>query len=152
MTQTMSTLAPLTEAEVREFVVGWYRKLDVHAPTDEVVPLVAEQGLEMRFPEATLRTPAEFRQWYDTVTRRFFDEVHEMKELSVDVSSPDAANVKLVVNWQAHIWDPPAPKSVWLGFDAYQTWVVKRSQTTGKPVVATYIVDKLDPMEGSATL
>ncbi len=152
MTQAASSVAPLTEAEVRDFVLGWYRKLDVHAPAEEVVPLVADRDLEMRFPEATLRAPAEFRQWYEGVIRRFFDEVHTMKDLSIDLSSPDAANVKLVVNWQAHIWDPPAPKSVWLGFDAYQTWIVKRSETTGQPVVAMYSVDKLDPMEGSASL
>jgi hypothetical protein len=74
-----------------------------------------------------------------------------MKELSITPRG-DRADVKLVVNWQAKIWDPPEARSKWLGFDAYQTWVVTRSPRTGKPVVSTYIVDKLDPMPGSASL
>jgi hypothetical protein len=46
----MASTAPLTEAEVKQCVDDWYKALDVHAPADEVVPLVAEEGLEMRFP------------------------------------------------------------------------------------------------------
>jgi len=37
-------------------------------------------------------------------------------------------------------------------FDAAQTWIIKRSSETGKPVIVTYIVDGLTPMEGSAEL
>ncbi|HEV8603537.1 MAG TPA: hypothetical protein VGQ68_09125 [Gaiellaceae bacterium] len=144
---------PLTEAEVKEFVTDWYLKLDVHAPADEIMPMVAEadEGLEMKFPEATVRTPDEFKGMLDTWYHRFFDEVHTMKELDISTGD-DKADVKLCVNWQAKIWDPPDPKSKWLGFDAYQTWVVKRSQASGKPVIATYIVDDLDPMPGSTIL
>jgi hypothetical protein len=141
----------LSEKEVKSFVDQWYRKLDVHAPADEVVPLVADEGLEMRFPEATLRGQAAFREWYDGVIRKFFDEIHDMKDLKITCSG-DSADVKLCVNWQAKVWNPPAPKSVWLGFDAYQTWIVKRSSKTGQPVITTYIVDELRPMPGSATL
>jgi len=143
--------APLSEKEVKEFVDDWYLKLDVHAPADQVVPLVADEGLEMRFPEATLKGQPAFREWYDGVIRKFFDEVHDMKDLKIKVDG-DTANVKLVVNWQAKVWNPPAAKSIWLGFDAYQTWIIKRSGKTGKPVIATYIVDELRPMPGSATL
>lgn len=144
--------APLTEAEVKKFVEDWYRALDVHAPAGEVAPMVAEQGLEMVFPEATLTTHEQFVGWYEGVIRRFFDEVHTLGDVDVDLADPTRANVKLVVNWQARIWDPPAAKSVWLGFDAYQTWAVTRSPQTGQPVISRYVVDKLDPMEGSATL
>ncbi|HEX6077557.1 MAG TPA: hypothetical protein VFZ32_20150, partial [Micromonosporaceae bacterium] len=63
----------------------------------------------------------------------------------------DRADVKVVVNWQARIWNPPAPKSEWLGFDAYQTWVVVAGPD-GTPQIETYTVDALEPMPGSATL
>jgi hypothetical protein len=105
----------------------------------------------MRFPEATLKGQPAFVEWYEGVTRKFFDEIHDMKELNIDPAG-DEANVKLVVNWQAKVWNPPDAKSKWLGFDAYQTWIVKRSPQSGRPVIATYIVDELRPMEGSAVL
>jgi hypothetical protein len=147
----MATLAPLTEDEVRQFVSEWYQKLDVHAPLEEVLPLLLSDGLEMRFPEGTYHSLEEFKAWYHAVTHRFFDEVHELKDVRITLEG-DRAPLTLVVNWQAHIWDPPAAKSQWLGFDAAQTWVVQRSPSTHKPVIAFYGVDSLTPMEGSAGL
>ncbi len=149
----MSSLAPLTEAEVRDMVNTWYKKLDVHAPEYEMLPMLADQGLEMVFPEATLRGWADFELWFQGVIRIFFDEVHTMKDLNIKVS-PDGsqADVKLCVIWEASRWKPPAAKSERLMFDAYQTWVVKRSPESGKPVIVKYVVDKLDPRPGSAPL
>jgi hypothetical protein len=147
----MSSTATLINSEVEEFVIDWYKKLDVHAPSEELLPLLADENLEMRFPEVTVRDKAGFLAWYDRVTHFFFDEVHTMKELSV-APSDQRANVALVVNWQARIWNAPAPKSQWLGFDAAQRWVVQRSPHTRELVVVTYIVDALTPMPGSASL
>jgi hypothetical protein len=147
----MSSIVTLVNSEVEEFVIDWYKKLDVHAPSEELLPLLADENLEMRFPEVTVRDKAGFLAWYERVTHIFFDEVHTMNELSV-MSADEQANVTLVVNWQARIWNAPAPKSQWLGFDAAQRWVVKRSPRTGELEVVTYIVDALTPMPGSASL
>ena len=144
-------MAQLSEQEVRDMVIKWYQLLDVHAPTEELVALVATEGLEMRFPEATLTTVDEFIGWYEGVVRIFFDEIHDMKELDVTMNG-DTADVKLVVNWQARVWNPPDAKSKWLGFDAYQTWVVRRAPDDGRLQVVTYIVDELRPMPGSSPL
>ena len=43
--------APLTEPEIRRAVDVWFAKLDVHAPTEEMLPLLADDTLEMQFPE-----------------------------------------------------------------------------------------------------
>lgn len=147
----MTALKPLTNLEVNELVYTWYKKLDVHAPVEEVLPLLVKKGLVMKFPEATLKSINDFKKWYKVVTNRFFDEIHNMKMLNINIEA-DTAIVKLVVNWQAHIWNPPDAKSKWLGFDALQTWIVKREEDSGNAVIATYIVDKLDEMEGSAAL
>lgn len=147
----MSSLAPLSAAEVRQLVNTWFANLDVHAPLAEMLPMLVDTGLEMRLPEGTLHNATEFQHWYETVTRRFFDEVHTMKELNIRPQE-DLANVALVVNWQAHIWNAPAPRSQWIDFDATQRWVVKRSPRTQQPVIATYIVQALTPMPGSASL
>lgn len=147
----MSSTQSLEKSEVEQLVADWYHALDVHAPAEDLLPMLATNGLEMKFPEATLYNQSEFIGWYEGVIRRFFDEIHTMKELTVNPSG-DSADVKLVVNWQCKIWDPPAPKSTWLGFDAAQTWTVTRSPESGKAVIQMYQVDALDPMEGSASL
>ena len=147
----MTDTTRLADTEVKEFVDRWYQLLDTHAPVEQLLPLLADDELEMRLPETTTHGHAGFKQWYDTVVNRFFDEVHALKELAVDTGG-DEARVRLVVNWQAKIWNPPAAKSEWIGFDAGQTWTMRRSATTGRPEILLYSVDSFVPMEGSATL
>lgn len=140
----------LNETGIKEMAAEWYRKLDVHAPMVEILPLLAEEGLEMKFPEAMLNNLAEFEGWYQGVIRIFFDEMHKLKEVSVKING-DRADVHIVVEWHASVWKPPAAKSARIMLDADQTWVVKASKE-GKPVIATYIVNSLNYHEGSAKL
>jgi hypothetical protein len=135
---------PLTESETRTFAEDWYRALDVHAPIEQLLPMLVDQELEMVFPEVTSHGHAGFRDWYDTVTRKFFDEEHTVKEVKM-VSSGDDAELRVVVNWKAKIWDPPKPRSEQLNFDATQRWVVRRSDETGQPIIVTYVVEALEP-------
>jgi spermidine synthase len=135
---------------IAEFVADWYRALDEHAALADVQEYLVADGLSMTFPEATLTTSEAFAGWYDAVTHRFFDEAHEVTSV-VSTVSAGTAEVRVVVNWQARIWDPPAPTSQWLGFDAYQTWRIVQDDT-GKLKIASYRVDELKPMPGSAQL
>ncbi len=147
----MTTTAPLTESEVRAFVDDWYRALDVHVPLDEFLAMVADEGIEFRFPEVTVTDKAGLTQWYNRVTNTFFDEVHETKELAITTAG-DQAEVKILTLWQPSVWNPPAARSERMAFHARQTWKVRRSPTTGKPVVATYIVDSFEPVGGTGAL
>ena len=147
----MSNLKLIAQAEMEEMAAEWYKKLDVHAPLEEYVPMLASEGLKMVFPEATVEGFEGFKGWYERVIGIFFDEVHTLKEVSVTPKG-DKAEVKVVVKWEASVWKPPAPTSERIVLDAYQTWEVQRSPESGKPVVLTYIVDELKYYEGSAKL
>ncbi|AFY87670.1 MAG: hypothetical protein CLLPBCKN_004211 [Chroococcidiopsis cubana SAG 39.79] len=148
---TLSKIAALSQVEVQQLAADWYSKLDVHAPLEEYIPMLAEQGSEMCFPEATVYGFDGFKDWYERVIGIFFDEVHTLKKVQVTPKG-DKADVKVVVKWEASVWNPPAAKSDRITLDAYQTWVVQRSPLTGKAVIETYIVDSLDYYEGSARL
>jgi hypothetical protein len=141
----------LTKEEIEDLADRWYKALDVHAPVAELHAMLLDDGNEMLWPEGPTHGHAEFTGWYDRVTRLFFDEVHTLKKVEPRIDG-DSAEVEVVVNWQAKTWNPPEPKSKWLGFDAYQTWEVVRSPDNGKPVIKRYVVDDLAAMEGSATL
>jgi hypothetical protein len=132
-------------------VADWYRALDRHVDLDEALRYLTDDGLEMRFPETTARGQAGFADWYKAVTNRFFDEVHTVSSVDITSIADDRADVKVVVNWQASIWNPPSPKSQWLGFDAFQTWELVAGPD-GSAQIKTYIVDALKPMPGSASL
>ena len=145
-------MSAITKAEGQELAEVWYRKLDVHAPLEEFKPLLADEGVKMVFPEATVEGWEGFSGWYERVIGIFFDEVHTLKEVETTPQDDDKAEVKVVVKWEASVWKPPAPSSERIVLDAYQTWVVQRSPKTDKPVVLTYIVDRLEYYEGSAKL
>lgn len=151
MTTSVETGDRTEESAIRQMVVDWYRALDRHDPLDKVLPFLLDDGLEMRFPEETSRGHAGFQNWYERVTRIFFDEEHTVTDLHFAGTEGDGTVLEVVVNWQAHIWNAPAPKSEWIGFDAYQTWVVVTGPD-GAPRVRTYVVDSLDPMPGSPSL
>jgi hypothetical protein len=158
--QAAVTPPPLTREEIRAFAADWYRKLDEHVPASEITPLVLDQGLEFVVPEATLRSRSEFGEWlvggggHPGVYNLFFDEVHTLVSVEAVPGGPlvPRVQVKVVVNWQARRWHPPAPRSQWIGFDAFQTWEMVRSPDTGRPVIARYVVDELRPMPGSPPL
>ena len=110
MPATATISAVPTAAEIQKLAAQWYRKLDVHAPVEEVLPLLAEDDLEMVFPEATLSGTAEFEGWYEKVTHVFFDEVHTLKRVDFE-NTDEGAVVKVVVRWEASVWNPPAATS-----------------------------------------
>ena len=141
----------LTDQGIRVLVTEWYRALDRHDELGEVLPYLLDDGLEMRFPEATAHGHAGFSDWYKTVTNRFFDETHSVTSVDITALDERSATVSVVVNWQARIWNPPAAKSEWLGFDAYQSWELVATPDD-KIKLKTYVVDRLEPMPGSASL
>jgi hypothetical protein len=147
----MSTSTPLTENEVRQFLTQWFHKLDIHVSLAEFLTGVADENIEFRFPEVTVTDKAGLTEWYNRVTHTFFDEVHETKELQI-IPGNEQATVKILTSWQASTWDAPEAKSKRLAFLARQTWQVKRSGTTGQPVVVSYFVDAFDPVGTSEVL
>jgi hypothetical protein len=147
----IATGEALSRAEIEAFAATWYRKLDIHAPAEELVFLVAEQGLEMQFPEGSISGVDAFRRWYEGVIGIFFDEVHTITRVNPSWQA-DRAQVEVVVNWQARRWRPPAARSEWIGFDAYQEWEMIRSPASGQPVILRYVVKELRSMAGSKPL
>lgn len=150
---TTSDQGALTAAEIRAFAVAWYRRLDEHVSVEELLPMVHPQ-MEFHIPEGVLRGHEGFRELYQGERgwiRSFFDEVHSVSRVVVSSSGEETA-VDVVVNWQARRWQPPAARSQWIGFDAYQQWVMVRSAATGQPLILRYVVNELRPMPGSPSL
>ena len=118
--------APLTQAEITAFVAAWYQALDFHMPIQQVYPLLADEGLNMQFPDGDIRDHASFKKWYDRVTNLFFDETHNVQTVEAQIDGAEAI-VDVVVGWQASWWEPPAAKSKRVAMDATQRWTVRRS-------------------------
>jgi hypothetical protein len=150
-TTTAGRKEALTAAEITEFATAWYKKLDIHVPMVEVLPMLAPEGLVMKFPETTAYGLADFESWYQRVIRIFFDEVHTVKEVTPIIRG-NQAEVHVVVEWQASVWNPPQARSSRIVLDADQTWTVRRSSRSGAIEIANYTVNGLNYHEGSAKL
>ena len=140
----------LKKEAIEELAKNWYRKLDVHAPMVEVLPMLIDEGLEMVFPEATVYGYAGFEGWFQRVIRIFFDEVHTVKSVESDING-DTATVKVVVKLEASVWNAPDAESKRITLDAFQTWEVKAGPND-TVLITKYTVDDLKYYEGSATL
>lgn len=151
-TQSLShQSAAITEVEAYDLALAWYQLLDLHAPLEEVLPLLVEEGLNMLFPEGAMKGLEGFQGWYERVINLFFDEVHTLKQVKV-FPNGDRTTAKVVVRWEASRWNPPTANSERIVLDAFQTWELVRSPKTGKPVILTYTVDSLEYESGSAKL
>jgi hypothetical protein len=145
-------MASLSNEQIADFVRAWYRKLDVHAPTQELVAMLNPNGLKMIFPEATLEGMDKFIGWYEGVIRIFFDEAHRVSAVEVGCPEGDRYPVKVVVEWKASRWKPPAPNSERIECDAYQSWVVTPTGPNGGPQIVSYTVDEIRLRPNSAAL
>jgi hypothetical protein len=139
----------LNTDSINNFVKEWYKKLDVHAPMVEVLPMLSKENLVLVFPEVTDYGLEGFERWYQRVIRIFFDEIHTVKEVKSTILS-HSAQVKVVVQWEASVWNAPEANSKRIKLDAFQTWEV---QIQNESIVITkYVVDEIKYHENSAQL
>jgi hypothetical protein len=116
----------LAEDNIKAFVAAWYRALDFHIPIAEAYAFLADEGLNMQFPDGDIRDFNSFKAWYDRVTNLFFDENHYVQTVDVRLEG-DVAVVDVVVGWQASWWVAPEAKSKRVSMDATQQWTVRKS-------------------------
>lgn len=140
----------LTESAIEDLATAWYRALDRHDDAEQVLPPLARDDLVLNFPEGTFTGEDGFRTWYDAVTARFFDETHTLREIKPISITSEEAELSVTVNWQFTMHDGHEARSVWGGFDAYQTWTVVAGENG--PRIKVYTANELDPMPGSASL
>lgn len=136
----------ITVEQVQRFTAAWYQALDLHVPVEECYSLLAEGGLHMRFPDGDLHDFDSFKRWYDGVTHRFFDENHTVHDVQPRIWGA-AAEVRILVGWQASWFEPPSAKSKRLSLDATQRWLVRSSTRNAHGLEIVYYDATLEPFQ-----
>ena len=127
----------ITREQIERFVGAWYLALDQHVPSERIAEMLADDGLQMIFPEKTLHGMGDFLAWYaggaysdgekaPGVINIFFDENHNVVSAESSVEG-NKVKVRVVVAWQASTFTPPAAKSKRVSADFTQVWIVQRS-------------------------
>ena len=126
------------ENDIKSFVYRVFGMYDKHVQVKEFLPLLADKGLEMKFPESTLRSQADFRRWYADVGRNFESNTHTLERVDVSFPGKGRYRVDLVVFWQALGRD-----GKYASFRAHQVWTLEDG---GKhPRILTYLVEETAP-------
>ena len=94
------------EREIRSLAQEWFDLLSAHEPAERLLPFVADDGLEMAFPERTLQCHADFCDWYHNVGLAFSAQTHDIERL-VAVGDASGADVSVTVIWRAVQTDGP---------------------------------------------
>jgi protease I len=130
----------LSRARIDELQANWFEALDHHLPVERLLPMLADEDLDMRFPDVTINGHADFEAWYDDVSARFFDERHEVYADTVRVETVDRqARLRFVVGWQASWWRAPEARSRRVAMDVRLQWVVRASSASPAGIeIVTY--------------
>lgn len=131
----------MQKKDIYLFVRKWFHLITDHASVERLLAMLETEDLEMKFPEQTLVDTEDFKQWYQEVTNQFFDQVHDIKNIEVELDN-DTAYLTILVNWRAHTWDPPDAYSNYIDSDAVQTWQIVKNEA-GELKIKKYIVEAL---------
>jgi hypothetical protein len=153
-------MSAITEQQIRDFVTAWYLALDQHAPIEQCATLVADD-VEMIFPEKTLHGKKDFLAWciggkYSDgetapgVFNIFFDENHNVVSVAPTSGLTGAKiTLRVVVAWQASLFNPPAAKSKRVSLDATQDWIVRASNKNAYGLEVTSYNAMAEPFQYS---
>lgn len=124
---------------VREFAQNWFDLLSDHEPVALLLPLLADDGLEMVFPERTLRSHDDFADWYAVVGRSFADQSHEIERIDV-LGDGEQTDLSVVVIWRATQVSDDARIAV----RATQSWRLVRDDSGALRIAEYRVLDMKD--------
>ena len=122
------------ENEITSFVYQVYAMYDRHVPVERFLPLLASKNLEMRFPETTLRSHADFKRWYAGIGKSIASNTHTLESVKVSVLGGGRYQADIVGVWQA-----ASKEGNYIVFKFRQQWSLVDGP--GKqPLIQTYLV------------
>ena len=126
------------ENEIISFVYKVYAMYDRHVPVDRYLPFLASRNLEMRFPEVTLRSHADFRKWYSGIGKNIASNTHTLEQVEANVLGRGRYQADIVGVWQAE-----SRKGDYIVFRFRQRWLLVDGP--GKnPLIQTYTVERVN--------
>jgi hypothetical protein len=121
--------------EILSFVYQVYAMYDRHVPVERFLPLLASKNLEMRFPETTLRSHADFRKWYAGIGRDIASNTHTLESVQASIQGGGRYQADIVGVWQAE-----TRRGEYLVFRFRQRWGLVDGPGR-QPLIQTYLVE-----------
>lgn len=125
----------MTAEDVRTFAQAWFADLNTHVDVEQILEKLAtnNSAFSMAFPEATLRSEEDFRNWYKGVGESVHKQNHVLEVLTPQPTAEGMA-VDVIVVWKAEERASGKPIAV----RALQNWQLQ--ERNGSPVIVNYTV------------
>jgi hypothetical protein len=129
----------LTKIEIYKFILEWFDALDNHKPINMLTEKLDENGFEIKFPDTTIQNLEELQNWYKSVKKDFYDEIHIIKNIDIEITEKQA-EVILTLNWEARSRDIQEAYSKNMNCDIIQSWIMTENKEN-KPVIKQYTLN-----------
>lgn len=123
------------ENELISFVYQVYAMYDRHVPVARFLPFLASKNLEMRFPETTLRSHADFKRWYAGIATTIASNTHTLESVTVSILGDGRYQAEIVGVWQAE-----SKRGEYIVFKFRQRWSLVDGPHK-QPLIQTYVVE-----------
>jgi hypothetical protein len=138
----------VTEAEVRALIKRWGELQDRQAGLAAFLPMVARDGFYLEF-DGQRWEGYEGLESHQQMTRRFFDEQHEIFDVRL-VPRSDATHALTSGRWDARYRPEGSPVSRQIKTRVEHDWEFRRDPATGQAVMQGHKVLKLEYLPGFA--
>ena len=126
------------ENAIRSFVYHVFALYDKHEDVSKFLPLLSDDGLEMQFPDTTLRSKEDFKKWYAGIGDNIRSNTHQLERLDAKILGNGKYEVDLVVLWQAL-----TKVNEYIKFRAHQTWLLRDGKGDSPwPQIVRYVVEE----------
>lgn len=123
---------------IKSFVYHVFALYDKHEDVSKFLPLLSDDGLEMRFPETTLRSKEDFKKWYAGIGDNIQSNTHQLEKLDAKILGNGKYEVDLIVLWQAL-----TKENRYIKFRAHQTWLLRDvKEDSPWPQIVRYVVEE----------
>ena len=128
----------LSNEKIHGFVKTWFDQLSRHAPVEELLPMIADTGLKMKFPDKTILNQGDFCDWYREIGKTYSNQEHILEKVNIK-NQFVSAKVNISVIWKAQKKSDGSSVVA----RASQSWKLIRLPLTNKLAILEYIVHSL---------
>jgi hypothetical protein len=129
------------ESELQTFAQNWFDALSYRAPVDRLLEFVVDEGLVMVFPERTLRSHADVKDWYAAVGELFDDQSHTIEGIDA-TPTEQGTDLAVTVVWTARQLTDGERIAVRVN----QAWKLTAPDAAGRTRIVDYRVGELTPI------
>lgn len=90
-----------SENEIKSFIYQVFGMFDRHPDVNQLLLMFADEDLDMRVPEGTIKSHDDFKKWYAGVGARFQSNIHAIDKIEISIPSKGDYRASFIVNWQA---------------------------------------------------